>query len=137
MCSFCILYSPSDFPLPGEEFTALTDLPAPLCWHLPPNRWLSEQVSGAWHMGVRGVVLPSVDFSPFALDPPTPNTLPFSKVTAGNDLLCMGVVVALRETNGCAFPLGGNTWSFECKRAWSVNSEPSSRGEILLILQNL
>lgn len=117
MCSFCIFYSPIDFPLSGEEFTALTVLPAPLCQHLPPNRWLSRtRVWGSAH-GWRAD-LPSIEISPFVLDPLfSPRTLRFSKVIAGNDFLCMGVVVALKETclMGALFLWEETLWALNAK----------------------
>lgn len=60
-----------------------------------------------------------------------------SQAIAESDCLCMGFG-GDEETCviGELFLWIGNTLGFECKRAWSVNSEPSPPREILLILQD-
>lgn len=60
-------------------------------------------------------------------------------MTAASDMLCMAVLVVVKETSigqGDPSLWVGKALDFEHKRAWSWNSEPFPTGEIMLLLQD-
>lgn len=119
------MYSPVSFPLPGIPY--LLKWPKwdslHLVSHQHPSAITSHQTDGFLskdllpaQKGRAG--LPRVKICPVFLIPFVPNTWPFSRerqVTAGNDLLGMGVWWQWRKpvSNRLALPLGG-----KCPELW-------------------